>query len=463
MSATTPEVPPARVRKTAARVTLGVCWVILIGLSAQLRIVAALHTEVDLPLRADAGEYFRYAYNLMRFGVYSRGGARPGEATAPPPDAVRAPGYPLLLAVLMDDPPTRRTLQRIVVVQALLGVAVVALVFAMSRALLPLPFAFTAALLTAISPHLINAGVYILSETLFSLTVMIALSVFARIGRADSPIGLFAVGILLAVCALVRPTLLYFPLILAAVLLVQSKARRETVIAVTAMFLGFGLTYAPWPVRNLAQLGTAGDSTLQISVLHHGLYPGFLYNDDPKTYGYPLQFDPRTPEISANMHSVLSEVARRFKEAPARQLRWYILGKPMYLWAWENSAQGGGDAFIYSVTRSPYFDSGWFDFTRSIAKACDWPVLVLAAYFCLIVWSDRFCRMPTVHGVLTVRILAALLLYTTALHMIGAPFPRYGTPFRPELYLVACAAVFLLWRFFANRMRARAHAMPDLE
>jgi len=39
---------------------------------AFLRVNAALHTVVQYPLRADAGGYFSYAYNIRHFGIYSR-------------------------------------------------------------------------------------------------------------------------------------------------------------------------------------------------------------------------------------------------------------------------------------------------------------------------------------------------------------------------------------------------------
>jgi len=32
---------------------------------------------------------------------------------------------------------------------------------------------------------------------------------------------------------------------------------------------------------------------------------------------------------------------------------------------------------------------------------------------------------------------SAIVLYAIAFHMIGAPFPRYGVPFRPLLYMLA--------------------------
>lgn len=63
-----------------------------------LRCESVVNTEVINPLRADAGQYFMYAYNLRHKHTYSHQVGNPGDLDSPVnPDAVRSPGYPLFL------------------------------------------------------------------------------------------------------------------------------------------------------------------------------------------------------------------------------------------------------------------------------------------------------------------------------------------------------------------------------
>ena len=52
-------------------------------------------------------------------------------------------------------------------------------------------------------------------------------------------------------------------------------------------------------------------------------------------------------------------------------------------------------------------------------------------------------------GTLAAAIVALVVAYSIAFHMIVAPFPRYGIPFRPLLYALAMLplrAAWLQWR-----------------
>ena len=63
--------------------------VLLFGL--QLRLETVAYSRVVEPLRGDAGDYTAYAFNISKFGIYSRDKtAAFGGKTAPEPDAVRS-------------------------------------------------------------------------------------------------------------------------------------------------------------------------------------------------------------------------------------------------------------------------------------------------------------------------------------------------------------------------------------
>ncbi len=428
----------------------GLAVIVLLG--AFLRLQATAHTIVELPIRADAAHYFWYAYNLHRHGTYShQPPVSEGAETAPVPDSLRAPGYPLLISLLMDDPPTQGTLVEVIWLQAILGIALIGLVFLFARALMPPAWALLAAFLTAISPHLVNAGVYLLTETLYSLMLVLMLLSLALAASRQRLRWFALAGAALGLATLVRPTTLYFPLLLIA-LCIWQWGLREGGRRGVLFLVGFVIVYGAWPARNLVQFGHAGDPQLQINMLHHGMYPNFMFDQRPESYGFPYRLDPRGGEIGASVDAVRLEIARRFQEETAEHVKWYLFGKPRALWSW-SIVQGMGDAFVYPVTQSPYFSSPIFAATHHASRLLHTPLVLIAAVFSFLVWIPAVMRSMSFRSVFLLRSVALILMYVTLLHMAGAPFPRYAVPFRPELYLAACGMLALLHSSVRQRWR----------
>ncbi len=436
---------------------LTLCKVLLVGmvvmLAAQLRFGAVANTTVDNPVRADARDYVTYAYNINHKGVYSRSGIDSANPQATPiPDAVRAPGYPLFLTLFIDRV-TASELAKITSVQALVSTLVVLLTYFVCVQIVPWVLALVASFLVAISPHLINANIYILSESMAALVVMlfIASTIYAIKSRAVLLWGL--AGVMLGVCALVRPAFQYFPLFLAGLMFLKFRAPLSSRF-VLSMIVGFALVYAPWVIRNIVAVGQISDPTLMINFLHHGMYPGFTYGDNPQSFGFPYHYDPQTPVISQSVKSVVQAILAGFMSEPVEYFRWYVLEKPAYLWSW-NIVQGAGDAFVYPVTKSPYVDSSWFVITHAISAWSYLPSVLIALLGCVAVWIPRKNPVFEGHSLLIVRVISLLLVYYTALHMVGAPFPRYSVPFKPLMYVMAVVGVWSFLSLLLNRKLSR--------
>lgn len=422
-------------------------FILLLGLD--LRMEGAWRTVVDAPIRADAMDYYAYAYNLRNHGVYSRS---PDAVHGDPPqltaDAVRPPLYPLFLYPFAGEPPTFSTVTAILVTQAILGTLSLILAFYIFRSFLNEILAIAATALTAISPHLVSLTHYVLTETLFSVILVGMFYFLAKAGAASRYV--FGVaGALLAAAALTRPSAQYFTVPLLALLFLHFDRKAATRAAIM-LVLGFMLVFMPWIGRNLYTLGMATDNSLAIHTLHHGLYPNFTYNNNTSLYGYPYRADPRSKEISRSYATVFAEIKRRFETEPWPHLQWYAIGKPVSFWSW-NIVQGMGDVFVYPVESTPYRYLPQFKATHFIMKLLHWPLVILGLIGCVIVWLPLRGFARTKNSDFVLRSCSLLLVYFTALHVAGAPFPRYSIPLRPFLYGMAMVPVSVLIAYVRQR------------
>jgi len=422
---------------------LAVALLVILTIGFVLRFQSVAHSVVDNPMRADAGEYVRYAYNLKHFGVYSMSNTLSSRTQiAPRPDAVRAPLYPLFIVPFLNEPPTFGDLRDVTYGQMLVSLITIVAVFWLARLILPLWFAVAATALTAASPHLVNMNIYLLSETLFCFLLVVGMLFVAKSVQAAgwkySALG----GLLLAAAALTHPMLLYFVLPLAGFWFISLGwgGGHKKIIA---LLVGFSLLYGAWIGRNLISLRTFGDNSLMLVTIRSGAYPGLMYQNDPATYGYPTQEDPDFSATSKDLPSVMAEVARSFRDAPFTQLRWYLIGKPIELWSWSNRAQGQGDVFIYPTPRTPYTYLPHFRALHGLMKWTHelWVLLMAAAV--VVCWIPRAVAGLPKGVVYGARAISLLLLYHAAVMIAGFPLPRYSIPLLPFLYLMAMFALAL--------------------
>lgn len=414
--------------------------IFVLGLYMRCESVAG--TPVVDPIRADASQYFMYGYNLRNLHIYSLDMAPLAKAkTSVPPDAVRSPGYPLFLALFLKAPLDDGVLPRITFCQAFVSALCVILVFIFAKIFLPVGWALAASFFTAVSPHLIVGNSYLLTEPLFSFFVILFVLLIGIARRSFWIAG--AAGLVLGFTALVRPGLHYF--LPALVFLFLTTERQKGFRILCTVVLGFVLTFSPWLLRNLTVLGKPSDGKLAIAFLHHGMYPNFTFENNPESFGFPYRFDPRSDEIAKSTGSALKEIGRRFSEEPLTYLQWYLIGKPVAFWSW-NAVQGMGDAFIYQVKDSPYFHDSLFQWTHLLVHILHWPFVCLAILSSVLVWLPGRPEWLSGEKLHAARAGSLLLLYYTAIHMVGAPFPRYSFPLRPELYPMGLLMIYVLAR-----------------
>ena len=427
-------------------VTLGL--VLITGL--YLRSGSWMGTTVRRPIQSDAADYFFYAYNLRIHQTYSRQiNLATDSDDKPVPDAIRSPGYPIALSFLIDALPDRKLVKKIQLAQMLVSTLTLALAFFFFRSYLTLQASGIAAMLVAISPHLIMFNSYILSETFFTFILMLLGFLTARYIKHPSTWFSVALGVIMGIGTLTRPSLQFFPLVIALMVLIYF-GRKEGLKRSVLILLGFILMVSPWLMRNVVTIGKLSDSSLMINFLHHGLYPDFKYQQDPVSIGRPYHYDPESEKISTNVYSVLNEIKDRFRTDSLKHIKWYVLKKPAVFWSWD-TVQGHGDIYVYYVSQTPYTENKIFQWTHKIMKWLHGPLVVFSLLGSLVVWVIPGFNALGGNTVFMARFVAALLFYYTFLHMIGAPFPRYSVPLRPFQYGMA---MFCL-HYFYGLLRSR--------
>lgn len=434
---------------------------LVLALGGYLRVAAVAGTVVPNPVRADAQEYLFYAVNLQDDGVYSLAAPRAFGGAAPTPDAKRPPGYPAFIAAFLgghwnEGANLDRAVERILLAQALLGTGVILLAFLIARRIAGNGVGLAAAVLAALSPHLVNTSVYLLSEALFAVVFLLAVWLLVRAATRPGPaLAEHALaGACIALSVLVRPTTSYLPwLLLGAGVLFN----RERWRAWLALMLAYQVVMLPWLLRNLVVTGASGDSTLFVAAIQVGSYPNFMYDNLPESLGIPYRFDPVLTDFSS-LSRALSVMAERAIAAPGEYLQWYTVGKVLALFRWDiipiGSGGGpllvGGDIYVYPTPVTPYANQPVFILTYLLSRLVYFPIVALALLAMVLAWVPR-CAGFWGAQVPAARMLSLCLLYVIGVHVIGFPLPRYAVPFQPLLYLLALFLIARAWHWHRQR------------
>jgi 4-amino-4-deoxy-L-arabinose transferase-like glycosyltransferase len=191
----------------------------------------------------DERHYTLLATNLVLHGEFAY---QPGRLTS-----LRPPLYPALVAGVyslfgLDNHDAVR------VVQAILGLATVALTYYLALHMYAATTATWAAGLVCFYPSLVGTTCLILTETLFTFLVVLFATLVAMWLQSRSLACLVAMGTVLGLAALTRSVLWLFPPFLVFFLVVMMRDQRwSRRFALAAIPLAaFAATLAPWAIRN---------------------------------------------------------------------------------------------------------------------------------------------------------------------------------------------------------------------
>jgi len=304
-----------------------------------------------IPVIRDAREYVNYGRNLVYHGTLSRESA----VEKPTPDAYRSPGYPLLVALSIVFGGEQHYRAAVVLIQVVLSALLVPLTFLIGIYLLSARGAMVAALLVAVNPHLIAATSCILTETLFAFLLLLAIWIFQYAMTKGKIWPFILAGMCFGLAYLTNEISLFLPFVFACIafsggaLKKQAVSRNRRLLNVFVFLVVFSLFPGIWLLRNHLQLPDDAKRGVHRAVitLSHGAYPDFVYKN-PRFKRFPYREDPLQPSFGDSIDNFMRILWARFKNEPVRYLKWYLIGKPRYLWSWD-IIQGVGDVYIYPV------------------------------------------------------------------------------------------------------------------
>jgi len=226
-------------------------------------------------LRGDPDGYRHLARNIIDHDTLGFGER---------PSAFRPPLYPIMLvpciALAGTDP------LGIAILHGVLGGATVWLTWLIGRRWGMGRFAVLAALFVAVDPILLRQSTLVMTETLATFAITLAVFILTTTRQEDFSVGrLLAGGCVLGMAALVRPTFLAWAALGVGALLLSAFGRRERFREAAFVTLGLSITLAPWIVRNDRSLGHP------IVATTHGGYTLLLANN-PSFYAYLREAPP---------------------------------------------------------------------------------------------------------------------------------------------------------------------------
>jgi 4-amino-4-deoxy-L-arabinose transferase-like glycosyltransferase len=416
------------------------------------------------PIRADASQYYTYAWNLAHHGIFSS--STPGSTTVIA-DSYRDPGYPLLLAIWMKVFHTPDLWYAVVLLtQALLGALTVPLAMQLGRRWLGWRWVAGAGLLMAVWPHNIVIASDLLSETLFGFLCALAMWLCARACNHRSAGNAIAAGLAFGAAALTNAILIPFGVLLGLYFAWRRLVPRRVWLA---LCIGAAVLPGAWTIRNhylppQTSGQSSADRALQNLVqgswpTYHAAYAMLMHGDQrgaPIFHAIDTEYQllRRTPTAGARV------ILHRLGSHPWHYMAWYTLTKPSVLWDWDIRV-GQNDIYTYPTILSP-FDTQ--PVMRALEAVCHTinPLLAALALASLIVTLVRSRRgrrdVTTQRAALHATLL--LLVYITLLYSILQTDPRYSIAFRSFEMLLAMTTCSLFAEWFSRMRGARSEPLP---
>jgi 4-amino-4-deoxy-L-arabinose transferase-like glycosyltransferase len=218
--------------------------------------LSAVIEHPERAIRRDSEDYIQIARNYLAGHGFSR-------QIEPPyfPSAVRTPVFPLVIAFIYQLFGINNL--ALVLAQVVMSLLTVGLTYWLGLLLFSEAEAWIGALLYALSSAQAVYAVFIMSETLFSLLLILELLCLVLYRQRKQTAWLAAAGIMTGLTILCRPVAAYFPVLAAGLVWLLEPANwRKVLLGMITLLIACILVVGPWVWRNNRQLGIPTLSTI---------------------------------------------------------------------------------------------------------------------------------------------------------------------------------------------------------
>jgi 4-amino-4-deoxy-L-arabinose transferase-like glycosyltransferase len=408
-------------------------WLVAVfAVGLGLRIVGLFWTS-ELGTRvADEVHYFQLASSL----VEGRGFAFPGG-----PTSLRPPAYPAFVAAVWSLTGTAHSLVAVRVAQMLAAALTAWLAWRISAQLYDERAGAVAAAVTWCYPSLMFANFMLLTETLFTLLLVLAVWIALRLLTTGTPGWAAALGATVAAAALTRSIMWPFPLVLAVVLPLAVPGPWHRRATVSAVVLGSAaLVLAPWAVRNTRLQGvpvivdTMGGMNLRMGnyeyTPHDRMWDAVSMSGDKSwIIGLPAHPPGGGPWNEGQKDRWARDRAVAFMgEHPGLTL-WRSVIRLGDFWALERD-------YLAALERGMYAPPPLVGIAIGTAMLVAFPALIALAIAGIVLNPPRDWRAHA--------FLLLLIAFICGLHALVFAHPRYRLPLTP-LFAIYAAAGWVWW------------------
>ncbi|MFC1843655.1 hypothetical protein ACFLZ5_02575 [Thermodesulfobacteriota bacterium] len=334
-------------------------------------------------------------------------------------------------------------IQRVTITQALLSACGIVLLFGICRLFFSLGYSFAVCLPAVLAPHLIAMDYYLLTESLFTFNSLLGIFFFLLAAKLQKNWLYLIAGFFFGYLVLIKPAAILFGPFLAvtsALFFLRVKTPRELIVMVILVIAGYTAVYSPYLViRN--------NGTEKFAVSGQTIRDKIIMGADINLQHFMTS--KRTPEFKSKMAKVNSDfvyaiqvLKEKVSSDLAGHLKWYLGGKIIYYWRWDNFYNG--DVYQYPMQRKGFDENVLLKGIHKVMKVLHWPIFVLTLMGIVAVFIRPFVLKKNLDEDYLVVVPALVFLYFAVLFTILIPLPRYSIPVRPFSYILAVYAIKVL-------------------
>jgi len=389
--------------------------IVLAAFSIRLIVVLLLSP----PLLSDEIDYYHLGQSIVNENSFSLDGI---------PTASRAPGYPIIIASIISL--FGNSIGAMRVFQALVDSVTCFLVFTICRNSFSLKTAYLATIVYALFPGSMFYILFLMTETIFTGVLMIAIFLASSRRLQDSTILRLLLGAVLGILTLIKPNAAILFLIFLAWEWFRSRSVISTLRKYLLVCIGFVLLISPWIIRNKIQFD-------RLSLTSNGGVNFWIGHNEQATGSF------RYVEKNNPLENVKGEFER--SQFALREGLSYLATHPLQeikLICLKSIHFFEPD---FGLMQSLFYREEWKTYSRALHIYREFPPLIFVGFHfltagivLLALWSFIFTNDSTLRNITLIKM---VIIGWICFHLIFFTVARYRIPMMPAMIILAAYSI----------------------